>query len=53
VGAAAQQGRRHEVVPFTGQSAGLVREVLPVAEIICALLSGAERALDSVASPKV
>ena len=41
----------HEIVPFTGQSAGLVREVLPVAEIVRALLSEAEQALDSVVGP--
>ncbi len=37
----------HEIVPFTGQSTGLVREILPVAEIVRTLLSEAERALDS------
>ena len=52
VGAAFQQGRMHEIVPFTGQSAGLVREVLPVAEIVRALLSEAEQTLDSVVGLK-
>ena len=52
VGAAVQQGRMHEAVPFTGQSAGLVREVLPVAEIVRTLLSEAEQALDSAVGLK-
>ena len=44
--AALQQGRMHEVVPFTGQTAGLIRDVLPAAEIVRRLAAEAEAALD-------
>jgi enoyl-[acyl-carrier protein] reductase II len=43
--AAAGEGRLHELLPFTGQTAGLVHEVLPVAEILDRLVDEAERAL--------
>lgn len=43
---AAQQGRIHEFVPFAGESAGLIHEILPVAEIIQRLLAEAEAALE-------
>jgi hypothetical protein len=29
-----KQGKDHEFIPFTGQSAGLVHEISPAAEII-------------------
>jgi len=29
-----QQWRGHELMPFTGQTAGLIREILPVEEVI-------------------
>jgi enoyl-[acyl-carrier protein] reductase II len=45
---AVRGGRAHELVPFTGQSAGLVHEVLPVAEILRRLIAEAEEALASV-----
>ena len=38
-------GRAHELVPFTGQTAGLIDEVLPVAEIMRRIVSEAEEAL--------
>lgn len=47
IGAAMAEGRMHEVVPFTGQSAGAIDEILPVAEIIRRFLSEAENALQS------
>jgi enoyl-[acyl-carrier protein] reductase II len=47
--AAVRDGRAHELVPFTGQSAGLVREILPAAEILRRLVSEAEEALDRAA----
>lgn len=47
IGAAMAQGRMHEVVPFTGQSAGAIDDVLPAAEIIRRFLSEAEGALQS------
>ncbi|HEY1367039.1 MAG TPA: nitronate monooxygenase [Gaiellaceae bacterium] len=43
--AAIRAGRGHEYVPFTGQTAGLIREVLPVAEIMRRLVREAEAAL--------
>ena len=35
----------HEVVPFTGQTAGLIRDVLPAGEIIRRMVSDAEESL--------
>jgi nitronate monooxygenase/enoyl-[acyl-carrier protein] reductase II len=43
--AAARDGRLHELVPFSGQTAGLIREVLPAAEIVRRLVEDARRAL--------
>lgn len=43
--AAVQEGRVHELVPFTGQTAGMIREVLPVDEIVRGMLAEAEAAL--------
>ena len=43
--AALSEGRFHEYMPFAGQSAGLIREVLPVREIIRRLISEAEETL--------
>ena len=40
-----QQGRPHEMTPFTGQTAGLVRDVIPAGEIVRKLMSEAEEAL--------
>jgi len=45
VGAAMQQGRMFDKVPFTGQSAGMIQEILPAAEIVGRLIAEAERAL--------
>jgi enoyl-[acyl-carrier protein] reductase II len=42
---AVRGGRAHELVPFTGQSAGLIRDVQPAAAIVTDLVAGAERAL--------
>jgi nitronate monooxygenase/enoyl-[acyl-carrier protein] reductase II len=39
------QGRVHELVPFAGQTAGLIREVRPAAEIVRQLVAEAEQAL--------
>jgi hypothetical protein len=39
------RGEGHEYLPFTGQSAGLVREVLPAAEIIRRTIAEAEAIL--------
>jgi nitronate monooxygenase/enoyl-[acyl-carrier protein] reductase II len=45
---AVESGRAHELVPFTGQTAGLVDEVLPAAEIVRRLVDEAEQALRRV-----
>ena len=41
-----KEGRAHELTPFTGQSAGLVMDVLPAAEIVQAMVAGAGAALE-------
>jgi enoyl-[acyl-carrier protein] reductase II len=40
-----EEGRAHELVPFTGQSAGMVHEILPAAEIVRRMVAEAEEAL--------
>jgi enoyl-[acyl-carrier protein] reductase II len=45
LGAAAGEGRMHELLAVAGQSSGLVRDVLPAAEIVRAIVDEAERAL--------
>jgi nitronate monooxygenase/enoyl-[acyl-carrier protein] reductase II len=42
---ALHQRRQHEWVPFSGQSAGLIHEILPAGEIVRRILSQAEEAL--------
>ncbi len=43
--AAAEQGRLGNLVPFTGQTAGMIREILPAAEIVRRIAAEAEEAL--------
>jgi enoyl-[acyl-carrier protein] reductase II len=43
--AAIRQGRGHEMVPFTGQTAGLIHEVLPAGETVRRMVAEAEEAL--------
>ncbi len=43
---AVQQRRPHELVPFTGQTAGLIRDILPAAEIVRTMIAEAEQALE-------
>jgi nitronate monooxygenase/enoyl-[acyl-carrier protein] reductase II len=43
--AAAQQGRLHELMPVAGQSVGLIREILPAAEIVRRMVVEARQAL--------
>jgi nitronate monooxygenase/enoyl-[acyl-carrier protein] reductase II len=43
--AAVEAGRAHELLPFSGQTAGLIDEILPVAEIVHRLVVEAEAAL--------
>jgi nitronate monooxygenase/enoyl-[acyl-carrier protein] reductase II len=42
---ALQEGRAHEFVPFSGQTAGMIHEVLPAVEIVREIVAGAEGAL--------
>jgi enoyl-[acyl-carrier protein] reductase II len=50
VAAAVRERRMHEVLPITGQSAGLIRDSLPAAEIVRRLMAEAEAALEGVAA---
>jgi nitronate monooxygenase/enoyl-[acyl-carrier protein] reductase II len=43
--AAIQQGRMQEFIPWAGQTAGLIHEILPAAEIVRRLAAQAEEAL--------
>jgi enoyl-[acyl-carrier protein] reductase II len=43
-----RQRKPHELVPFTGQTAGLVHEVLPAREILRGMVEEAEQALQRV-----
>jgi nitronate monooxygenase/enoyl-[acyl-carrier protein] reductase II len=45
-----QQGRPHELTPFTGQSAGLILDVRPAADIVRAMVAEAEDALERAAA---
>jgi enoyl-[acyl-carrier protein] reductase II len=45
--AALRGGRVHEIVPFAGQTAGMIEEVLPAAEIVRRMIAEAEQALAS------
>jgi enoyl-[acyl-carrier protein] reductase II len=40
-----QQGRMYEYLPFTGQTAGMIQDILPAAEIVRRLVAEAEEAL--------
>jgi enoyl-[acyl-carrier protein] reductase II len=42
---AIRQGRGHELVPFTGQTAGMIHEIVPAGEIVRRMVAGAEEAL--------
>ena len=44
-------GRGHDSLPFTGQSAALVRDVAPAAEIVARLLAETDAALESAGAP--
>jgi enoyl-[acyl-carrier protein] reductase II len=48
--AAVRERRMHEVLPITGQTAGMIKEILPAAEIVRRLVAEAEAALDAAAS---
>ncbi len=49
VGASIAQGRFGELFPFTGQTAGLIHDILPAAEIVHKLVAEAEEALTAAA----
>jgi len=44
--AAVREGRAHELLPFTGQTAGLIDDVRPAAKIVEELVAGAEQAIE-------
>lgn len=44
--AAVQQGRIHELLPFAGESAGLVHDIVPAGEIVQRLVAEARHALE-------
>jgi enoyl-[acyl-carrier protein] reductase II len=46
--AAIGENRMHELVAVAGQSSGLVREVMPAAEIVRSIVDEAEQALQAV-----
>ncbi len=48
--AAMPAGRFHEYVPFAGESAGLIHEILPAGEIVARLVAEAEAALARMAA---
>ena len=48
-----QRGTPHELTPFTGQTAGLIRDVLPAGEIVRGMAAEAERALTQVVEQRV
>ena len=45
-----REGRTHEIVPFAGQTTGLIKDVQPAAAIVGDLVAEAERALERVRS---
>ncbi len=47
---AVRQGTAHELVPFTGQTAGMIRKVLPVSEVVHRMVTEAEEALRTAAA---
>lgn len=48
--AAMQEGRAHQLLPVTGEVAGLIREILPAAEIVRQMVADAEAVLRSAAA---
>jgi enoyl-[acyl-carrier protein] reductase II len=47
--AAVEQRRPHELTPFTGQTTGMIHDVLPAAEIVRRMVADAEAALERAA----
>ena len=50
--AAVQHGQMHEFVPFSGQTAGAIHDILPAAEIVRRLATEAEEALARAGKPR-
>jgi HTH-like domain len=48
--AAVRERRMHVVLPITGQTAGLIHEILPAAEIVRRLMAKAAAALEEIAA---
>jgi enoyl-[acyl-carrier protein] reductase II len=46
---ASEEARLHELAPFTGQTAGLIKEILPAAEIVRSIVTDADEALRATA----
>jgi nitronate monooxygenase/enoyl-[acyl-carrier protein] reductase II len=40
-----KQGRAHELVPFTGETAGMIHEILPASEIVRRVMAQAQEVL--------
>ena len=49
---AIRERRPHELLPFTGQTAGLVHDILPAAEIVRQMAAQAEQALQRASAPR-
>ena len=47
---AIKERRPHEFLPFTGQTAGIIRDILPAAEIVRKMVAEAEQALERAAT---
>jgi nitronate monooxygenase/enoyl-[acyl-carrier protein] reductase II len=47
---AIKERRPHELLPFTGQTAGIIRDILPAAEIVRKMVAEAEHALERAAT---
>jgi nitronate monooxygenase/enoyl-[acyl-carrier protein] reductase II len=47
---AVREGRTHLLLPFSGQTAGMVRDILPAAEVVNRIVADAESALKSGAA---
>lgn len=43
---AIKQGRAHELVPFTGETAGLIHDILPAADIVRRIVAEAQEVLE-------
>jgi enoyl-[acyl-carrier protein] reductase II len=46
---ASEEARLHELAPFTGQTAGLIKEILPAAEIVRSIVADADETLRATA----